>query len=273
VRPDLVVPSDDSTPIGVMRAGRPEGPPVLLVHGASADHTTWRVLAPLLGERRDVWSMDRRGRGTSGDTPPYAIEREYEDVAAVAAAVADHRGLPAIDVVGHSYGGRCALGAALRASAIGRIVSYEGAPAPPGHRYGDAAVAAELAGLAEAGRLDAVLETFMTRIVGMSAAELARYRADPVWPRRVAAAGTIPREMQAEAEAGGALDTLAGVRQPVLQILGSASAPAFATATLALDARLADGRLAIIADAKHAAHHTHPHELLAAIEAFLTDAV
>ena len=263
------VTAPDGTRIAVTRSGRAVGPPVLLVHGAAADHTTWRVLGPRLGAARDVWAMDRRGRGDSGDTLPYAIEREFEDVAAVAEAVAAERGTPAIDVVGHSYGGRCALGAALRSEVVGRVVSYEGAPTPPGHRYGDEGLRAELAALAEDGRLEELLETFMRRVVGMTAAELERYRADPVWPRRVAAAGTIARELDAEARAGGTLETLGRVRQPVLQVLGGASRPEFGAATHALDALLADGRVVVIPGARHAAHHTHPDELLAHLDAFL----
>src|SRR5207247_10397477 len=101
--------SADGTPIAWFRAG--DGPPLLLVHGTTADHTTFRVVGPLLARQHAVFAMDRRGRGASGDTPPYAIEREFEDVAAVVDAVAALAGRP-VDVLGHSYGGRCALRAA-----------------------------------------------------------------------------------------------------------------------------------------------------------------
>ena len=267
--PDLLVTSSDGTAIAVFRSGRRDGPPVLLVHGASADHTTWRVLAPLLGHGHDVWAMDRRGRGASGDTQPYAIEREFEDVAAVADRITAVRGVPSIDVVGHSYGGRCALGAALRSPSIGRVVSYEGAPTPTGVRYGDEGIGAELGGLAAAGEGERLLETFMGRVVGMTPAELERYRADPVWPRRVAAAHTIARELAAETQAGADLETLGRVRRPVLQVLGGESRPEFGAATRALDELLADGHVVTIHGAKHAAHHTHPAELSRAIERFL----
>ncbi len=267
---DLVVPSADGTPIAAFRSGTPDGPPLLLVHGAAADHTTFRVIGPLLGETFDIVAVDRRGRGASGDTLPYAIEREFEDVAVVAAAVALERGAPAIDVFGHSYGGRCALGAALRTTAIRRVISYEGAPSPPGERYGDTAIADDLARLAGEERNEELLATFMTRIVGMSADELARYRADPVWPRRVAAAGTIAREMFAEASDEAGLERLGGVRQPVLQLLGSDSVAPFERATRALDERLIDGRVIVIDGARHAAHHTHPADVVNAVVAFLS---
>ena len=267
--PDLLVPSRDGTPIAAFRSGRPDGPPLLLVHGASADHTTFRVLGPALSDTFDLYAIDRRGRGASGDAPAYDIEREYEDVAAVAERVARERELPAVDAFGHSYGGRCVLGAATLTEAVRRVLSYEGAPAAPGSRYGDAALAGELVALAAAGRNEELLLTFLRRVVGMSSADLAAYQADPVWPRRVAAAHTIARELSIESGADASLERLARVRQPVLQVLGSASLPAFAAATRALDARLAHGRVAVIDGARHAAHHSHVAESVALIRDFL----
>jgi pimeloyl-ACP methyl ester carboxylesterase len=269
--PDRLVTSDDGTAIALFRSGTVGRPPLVLVHGAAADHTTFRVLGPLLAEDHDLFAIDRRGRGASGDTMPYAIEREFEDLAAVAAAVSQITHHAQVDVFGHSYGGRCALGAALISPAIGRVVSYEGAPTPPGERYGDEALADELASLATAGENESILERFMTEVVGMSATDLGRYRADAVWPRRVAAAPTIARELRVEAGAEAGLERLGRVQVPVLQLLGSDSLPAFASATHALDRRLADGHVVVIEGARHAAHHTHPEAVVAALRAFLPE--
>jgi len=245
------------------------GPPLLLVHGAAADHTTFRVIGPALAKRYTVHAIDRRGRGASGDTEPYAIDREFEDVAAVAEAFAREVQSP-LAVIGHSYGGRCALGAASLTDAITAVVSYEGAPTPPGVTYGDPGLAEELMSLHLAGRPEVVLETFLRRVVGMDDAAIAAYQADPVWPLRVAAAHTIPRELRAEGQAGpAALGALGDVRQPVLQVLGGDSKPEFAQATAALDDRLSDGRVVVIPGARHAAHHTHPEALIEAIDTFL----
>jgi pimeloyl-ACP methyl ester carboxylesterase len=127
--------------------------------------------------------------------------------------------------------------------------------------------------MAASGDLERLLETFMTRIVGMTDAELALYRSDPIWPRRVAAAGTIARELTVEASDGAGHDRLGTVRQPVLQLLGGDSIPAFVSATHALDARLADGRIVTIDGARHAAHHTHPDQVVAAVRRFLLGGV
>jgi pimeloyl-ACP methyl ester carboxylesterase/GNAT superfamily N-acetyltransferase len=267
--PSRVVASADGTLIAVFTSGT--GPPLILVHGASADHTTFRVVGPRFAANHTVHAIDRRGRGASGDTLPYAIEREFEDVAAVASALAAETGGP-VDVVGHSYGGRCALGAALLTDDIRRVVCYEGAPTPPGVDYGDADVLPELRRREAAGDPACVLSTFMRRVVGMDEAGLERYREDPVWPLRVAAAPTIVRELEVESRSDAAgIDALGRVRQPVLQILGGDSRPEFGEATRALDARLADGRIVVIDGAKHAAHHTHPDAFVAAVEDFLRE--
>jgi pimeloyl-ACP methyl ester carboxylesterase len=264
--PSKLIASRDGTPIAVFAEGA--GPPILLVHGTAGDHATFRVLGPLLTQARAVWAMDRRGRGASGDTLPYSIEREFEDVAIVAQTLAAESDSP-IPVFGHSYGGRCALGAALLTAAVARVICYEGAPAPAGQTYHPPGIEARLQRHLAAGDDDALLATFMTEVVGMSGEELDAYRANPVWPARVAATSTIPRELEAEAGAAASLERLGAVRQPVLQILGSASLPVFRDATMALDGRLTDGRVVEIPGARHAAHHTHPDSVLNAVLTFL----
>jgi pimeloyl-ACP methyl ester carboxylesterase len=265
-RPTRVVPSMDGTEIAVFTTG--DGPPLVLVHGASADHTTFRVVGPLFERRFAVHAMDRRGRGASGDTDPYAVEREFEDVATVAEAVATDAG-ERVAVIGHSFGGRVALGAALLTESIRAVVCYEGAPPVAEDRYQPQGAEERVRERLAAGDPDEALATFLREIVGMSEEDLARYRADPVWPLRAAAAHTIVRELDAEASPAASLAALGGVRQPVLQVLGGASRPAFRLATVALHARLANGRVAVIDGAKHAAHHTHPDQFVEAVEAFL----
>lgn len=259
--------SRDGTPIAVFSSGN--GPPLLLIHGTAGDHTTFRVIGPLLAETFTVHAMDRRGRGASGDELPYSIEREFEDVAAVAEGLASEARQP-VPVFGHSYGGRCALGAALLTDAISRVICYEGAPAPAGHSYHPRGLESKLRERLADADLDGLLATFMTEVVGMSTADLAAYRSDPVWPVRVAAAGTIERELEAEATPAASLERLAAVHQPVLQLLGSESLPVFRAATIALHARLADGQVVEIAGARHAAHHTHPDLVVAAVRAFVS---
>lgn len=272
--PSRFVASPDGARIAVFSAGRSAvpGPPILLVHGTTADHRTWRVVAPELATRHAVHAIDRRGRGDSTDGPPggYAIERELDDLAAVAEAIAAEAGGP-VDVVGHSLGGRIALGASLRTAAIRRIVAYESAPTAdaraPGER--DTLLDALRADLAR-GDHDAVLARFMTEAVGMPAEDLAAFRADPIWALRAAAAPTIVRELEAaEDDPAVGLEALARVTVPVLQLVGSAGTAGFRAGAERLDARLAEGRLVIVEGARHAAHHSHPDAFIGLVERFL----
>jgi pimeloyl-ACP methyl ester carboxylesterase len=175
-----------------------EGPPLVLVHGTTADHTRWRPLLPHLEPHASVHAMDRRGRGASGDAPDYDVGREFEDVAAVVDAVAEASGF-AVDVLGHSFGGLCAFGGATLTSNIRRLVLYEGWPPvnpdawalPPG-------VEERLDVMLAEGNREAVLETFFREVVRMPEEEFAIYRALPAWRARIAAAHTITRESRAE---------------------------------------------------------------------------
>jgi pimeloyl-ACP methyl ester carboxylesterase len=255
--------------------GSPDGPEVdarrpalLLVHGATADHTTWRAVGPAFAASRRTFAIDRRGRGGSGDAGDYTIELEFDDVAAAAEVMATATGGP-IDVVGHSYGGRVGLGASLRTPAIRRLVVYEGAPVPAGMSYRPPGMVEAVRAALERGDSEAALSTFLAGIVGLSEAALEAYRADPVWPVRVAAAPTILREVEAEATSAAGLEALGAVSVPVLLVLGSISRSPFRIGTDELARRLANARVATIDGAAHAAHHTHAAEFVRVVESFL----
>lgn len=268
----------DGTPVAWFRASsragvdRPatdaeEPPPLLLVHGTTADHTTFRVFGPRMAASRPVFSIDRRGRGASGDTLPYTIEREFDDVAEMAEALAAATRGP-VDVFGHSYGGRCVMGAALLTDSIRRVVAYEGAVRRAvGGR--DPELLARLEGLLDDDRPAELLEVFLREAVDFSPAEWEAFRTSPTFQARVAAAGTVTRELRAGALNGSALERYAAVAQPVLLVIGSESPVFFRAGAEALAASLPQGRLAVIEGARHAAHHTHVEGLAACVSAFL----
>src|SRR5215203_7442570 len=112
------VTSKDGTPIAYWRSG--QGLPLVLVHGTTADHSRWAPVMPAFERHFSMCAIDRRGRGGSGDSDDYAIEREFEDVA----AVVDSLGEPAF-LVGHSYGALCALEATLLTPNVRKLVLYE----------------------------------------------------------------------------------------------------------------------------------------------------
>ena len=110
--------SQDGTTIAFDRSG--SGPALILVGGAMSDRGSAAGVATRLAPSFTVYSYDRRGRGDSGDTPPYSVEREIEDLAAL---IAEAGGSAC--VMGKSSGGILALEAATHGLAITRLAVYE----------------------------------------------------------------------------------------------------------------------------------------------------
>jgi len=248
------VTSADGTEIGLLTAG--DGPPLLLVHGGMGCIESWAPLWEPLTSRWQVTAMDRRGRGTSGDAPsgntePYDLSREFEDVAAVATSLAD--GGP-VDVFGHSYGAVCALGATASGAPVRRLALYE----PPGPPTVPAPWRERMLPMIAAAQPGRAMMSFLTEIIGLSAGEIAALRDAPRGydPMPIVSA-TMPRE----SEALGIVDLkalAAGVEVPVLLILGSAS-PAWARdLTAEVAAALTHETLAVLDGQGHDAINQAP---------------
>jgi pimeloyl-ACP methyl ester carboxylesterase len=168
------VTSKDGTSIGYDRQGR--GPAVILVGGGLDDGSENAPLAVELARHFTVYNYARRGRGDSGDTQPYAVEREIEDIEAL---IAEAGG--SAHVYGVSSGGMFALEAAAAGLAIDKIgvydVPYDTADNAP-QRYRQYREQLGSA-LAEGRRGDAV-ELFM-RLAGASEENIAGAKASPYW--------------------------------------------------------------------------------------------
>jgi pimeloyl-ACP methyl ester carboxylesterase len=261
--------SRDGTQIGYWTSG--EGPPLVLVHGAVADHTRWRPLLPYLEPDATVHALDRRGRGASGDGPAYDLAREFEDVAAVVDAVAEASGSP-VDLYGHSFGGLCAFGAATLTANLGRLVLYEGwPPVDPGRHRLPPGVGERLGALLAAGDHDAVVETMFREVVSMPEAEVAALRAQPSWPARVAAAPAIVRELRAIPGVPFDAGQAARIAVPALLLTGSDSDDPFAADTRAVAAALPDARVVVLEDQQHVADILDPELVAGHLLAFLRD--
>lgn len=256
--------SRDGTEIAYWTSG--VGPPLVLVHGTTADHTRWRPVLPFLEPHATVHAMDRRGRGASGDATDYDVAREYEDVAAVVDAVARSAGSP-VDVVGHSFGGVCAFGAAALTANVRRLVLYEGWPAPtPEALAFPPAVMQRMTTLLADGQREAALETFIREIVRMPEEELATYRALPAWQARIAAAHTIVRESRAIAFHP---EDAAKVTVPVLMLVGEDSPDAIKADPEIVAAALPDARIVVLPGQQHIAIDLIPEEFAAHVVEFL----
>src|SRR5215208_7315857 len=161
----MTVTSNDGTRIAYDKLG--EGPPLLLVGGAFNTRTFGPNggLAPLLAERFTVHNYDRRGRGDSGDTAPYAVEREIEDIEAVIALAGGRA---------HLYGSSSGAGLALEAAAAGAPVDQLILWEPPynldpaGRPPADSVE--QLDRMVAEGRRGDAAEFFMTQMVRLPAA-------------------------------------------------------------------------------------------------------
>jgi pimeloyl-ACP methyl ester carboxylesterase len=118
--------SSDGTPIAFETTG--SGPALLLVGGSLADHQFYVPLAYELVHHFTVYNFDRRGRGQSGDTKPYTVEREVEDVDALIAYANE-----SVCIYGHSAGSALAL----RAAAAGLNIAKLALADPPFTLHGN----------------------------------------------------------------------------------------------------------------------------------------
>ena len=218
------VTSRDGTTIAYDRTG--SGPALVIVDGALCSRAfgPGRELAQHLASRFTVLVYDRRGRGDSTDTPPYAVAREVEDLAAVVEAAGG-----TASVVGTSSGAALALEAARTGVPIAGLVLYE-APfvvdAGDGTRPVPDDFADRLEAAVASGRRGDAVRMFMAQ-VGTPALAVAIMRVLPVWRRLCAVAHTLPNDIRCLGghSRGAALDPQewASVTAPTLVLAGSRS--------------------------------------------------
>lgn len=155
------VTSRDGTTIAFDRAG--DGPPVVLISGGPATRSDLTELAGLLAPDFTVYNYDRRGRGDSGDTLPYTIDRDYEDLAAV---ITEAGGSAAL--IGNSGTGNIALEAAARGLAVTKLALWEPPFIIPGSRPAVPADWGDRVGeLVSDGRPGDALAYWMTTVIGV----------------------------------------------------------------------------------------------------------
>jgi pimeloyl-ACP methyl ester carboxylesterase len=257
------VQSADGTSVAVWVDG--SGPPLVLVHGALSDHTSYGVLVSELRDSVTTFTMDRRGRGASGDAADYSIEREFEDVAAVANAAAARTGSP-VSLWGHSYGANCVMGGAALTDNAHRLVLYE-----PG--LGTAYPAGSLESAEEAvaaGDAEGAILAVLVGVLEMTEEEVDAMRSSPLWPTRLAIVPTMPRELRAEDDwvyVPGQFDGIAG---PTLVLAGSESPPVQDDATRRAVAAIPGAQIRVLEGHGHFAIQTDPAMLAALIRQFIS---
>jgi pimeloyl-ACP methyl ester carboxylesterase len=257
------VTSGDGTRIAFRRSGT--GPALLLVHGATADHTTtWRFVLAKLARRFTVYAMDRRGRGGSGDAPGYELQREAEDVA----AVVDSIGEP-VHVLGHSYGALCAIEAALLTPNLRRLILYEGVPLRGAGLY-PAGVADRLEGLLAAGDVEGMLVAMYREVVEMPPEEIELLRSGrDAWAARLANAPTMPRELREEQRYLFQPARFRNMRTPTLLLVGGDSPSRELDNAEGVADALPEARVVILPGQQHAAMYTVPEVFVREVVRFL----
>ena len=212
--------SKDATKITYDKTG--QGPALIIVAGAFQDRMAMGAYSEPLSKHFTVYNYDRRGRGESGDTQPYALEREIEDIDAL---IREAGG--SAFVFGGSSGGVLTLDAAAHGSSITKLAIYEPPfvvddsrdPVPEN-------VVDQLKDMVASGRRGDAAELFMTKGSLMPADMVAGMRTQPFWPSVESVAHTLVYDatIMGDTMQGAPLsvDRWAAVAIPTLVIYGGA---------------------------------------------------
>ncbi len=260
--------SRDGTKIAYERLGK--GPALVLVAPALADRSGSAHFAALLASRFTVINYDRRGRGQSGDTLPYTVQREIEDIEALIAAAGGSAFL-----FGSSSGAALALEAAnaLGAKVVAQvlfeppfIVDDSRPPIPDGFF-------AEVGALVSANRRGDAVALFMTKGIGVPEDMVAGMRQAPTWAAMETRAHTLPYDgaVLAGLQGGKPLPegrwTLVSARTLVLD--GDQSPPFLRNSAQALTHVLPGSERYTLEGQDHSAVFTAPQALVPVLVEFL----
>jgi pimeloyl-ACP methyl ester carboxylesterase len=233
------VKSADGTAIAFESVG--QGPPLILIGGAFSDRrfrTAGTPLAAALAPRFTVFSYDRRGRGDSQDTPPWAIDREVEDLK----ALIDVAGGSTF-VYGLSAGGVLALEAALRGLPIQKLALCEPAlVVDPDRAAALAELALQLSATTAVGRRSDAAALFLTRVMQMPPPAVDQMRTAPLWLGLEALAHTLSHDVRITTRGPALMRDASSLRPPLLAIHGATCPPWMRDAIIALSSAVPDGR-------------------------------
>jgi pimeloyl-ACP methyl ester carboxylesterase len=231
------VTSRDKTTIAFERTG--SGPAVIVVAGAFMDRAAEAPLAAELSKQGfTAYAYDRRGRGDSGDTPPYAVEREIEDLE----ALVDASGGSAF-AVGFSSGAALILEATAAGVAFDKVALFE----PPYVSGADGLprpidLVPKIVELTSTGRRGDAVAVFMTEAVGQPKEAVDFMRSQPMWPGLEAISHTVAYDFTIMGDAEVPKDKAAAVKVPALLIESSGTIERLSRATRATAEALPDAK-------------------------------
>jgi len=242
----------------------------VLVHGAVASHARWAPILPTLRQHFSVYAVDRRGRGESGDADAHAIEREFEDIAAVVDSIGEQVNQQ-VNLLGHSSGAIFSLEAALLSQNIHKLVLYEPPLPLAGFQLYPEGIVERLQALLDAGDREGVVVTFYREVAGITSRELALSQSQPAWSARVAAAHTITREIRAHKRYRFEPERFKDMSTSTLLLLGGESHLFMKASVEAVNAALPNSRIAVMPGQQHIAMSTAPELFLREVIGFLVE--
>jgi pimeloyl-ACP methyl ester carboxylesterase len=253
--------SADGTTIAFDQDG--QGPALVMVVGAFNTRSTAAPLAAALKDRFTVINYDRRGRGDSGDTAPYAVEREIEDIEAL---IADAGGSAA--VFGYSSGATLSLKAAAHGLAISKLALYD-APflVDDSYQSPPADFADQLAELISAGRRGDAVELYQRVAVGIPEDVIVQMRHAPFRPAMEALAHTLVYDVKITGDLTLPAELVSRVQTPTLVIHGEKSPPIMHGAARELAAKLPNATSRMLTGE---GHDISPEATATALEEFLS---
>jgi pimeloyl-ACP methyl ester carboxylesterase len=260
-----VVTAPDGTELSVAVTG--VGPAVVAVPGLTGTSESFALVARRLKSAHTIVALDRRGTGESDDGSSYALEREFDDVAAVCRFAASHTGGPVV-LFGHSFGGLAALGAAPRLGVeLAGLVLYE--PPVAVAQSVDRDFLARLIALHDAEDWDAVVRLFLSELGATPPGRLAEMAAVPaVWERVVATGPVVRRQVEACTTYHLDPEPVRALAAPILLLTGSETAPLYRQSTDEVSAIVPDARVRTLAGQEHMAILTDPDAVAAAVVEF-----
>ncbi|WBL19571.1 alpha/beta fold hydrolase [Citricoccus sp. NR2] len=247
---NLSVTASDGATLGYFRRG--QGPGLVITHGSIATKEQWLLASESLAEHFTVYVYDRRGRGDTGDSEHYSINREVADIGTMLAVAGSGSHL-----LGHSYGALCSLEYSLQHGLDGGThIAYEPPLAVQGTVAGE-----RLAGyveLVEKGDLDGALAYALVNFVRVPSEAIPSIRETPIWDSSVPLTPTWVRELREIDALGMDISRYAPITDPTHLIAGTATSSFLAQSVHDLADTIARATSTDIEGADHFAHLANP---------------
>jgi pimeloyl-ACP methyl ester carboxylesterase len=209
------VQSSDGTRIAYWRLG--SGLPLVVCHGSFASAQDWLAFASAMADVRTVYVYDRRGRGSSPRViAESAVDAEVDDLAAVLAVAGTDAA-----ILGHSFGGGCALSCAARVRAQGPVIVYEprhsiDGPVSGGH-------IPEIRRVLATGDKELAVRTILEKVVELPPSAVSALAESPLWHRMVQTVDAFPDELRLLDELAWRPGDLNGIAGPTWLLVGTQS--------------------------------------------------